>query len=105
MPRKTLVNKNQKPAIQTIARVRDQKCFQKYELDQITEHDTLEEVVQTAQSNKFEVRHTYLDRYAGDGQPTKCLSESQLAQVDRLCYIKFILPTIVEKDEEDEYRD
>lgn len=103
MPRKTVPV--QKPAIQTINRIREQKCFQKRELDLITEHDTIPELVNHAQSNRFDVQHTYLDRYGNDGMPTKTLSESELAQVDRLCYIKFILPTIVEKDEDEYERD
>lgn len=104
MPRK-IDFKGVKPAITTINRVREQKCFQKRENGVITEHDTIDELVQSANSNIFDIQHSYLDRYDNEGQPTKTLSESELGQVHHLCYKKFIEPTIVGKDEEDEYRD
>jgi len=102
------------PAFKTIDRVRAlPSLVARSETGQITYHDTPEEVVQAQKTRFFECLNTYPDRYeyppnsAGTPRPgewpapTRQLSETQVAQLNRLAYLKFEKPFEVEEEEEE----
>jgi hypothetical protein len=101
MPR-TLDFRAIKPAIQTITLNRPLPCYTKQEQGQTTYHDTIRDVVKSAKSGNFSLTLTYPDRYDNNGNPTTAIGDTDYMLTERLCYEKFVLPTLRPRDDEEQ---